>query len=89
MIHDLSMPIFIEHLAESFIGYDQHLLHPDSRDLTTFNTPLGPHCLRMIPMGYTNVVQIYQADMSFVLQDEMPQYSYPFFNDLSVKSVTT
>ena len=40
-------------------------------------------------MGYTNVVQIYQADMSFILQDEMPQYSYPFFNDLSVKSVTT
>ena len=100
-IQDLSTPPFVEHLAESFAGYavygmmdlfagyDQHLLHPDSQDLTTFNSPLGPHCLTTIPMGYTNAVQIYQADMSFILQDEIPCYSYPFINDLPVKSVTT
>ena len=73
-IQDSSMPPFVKHLAESFAGYvvygmmdlfagyDQHPLHPDSRDLTTFNSPLGPHCLTTIPMGYTNAVQIYQAD---------------------------
>ena len=100
-IQDSSTPPFIKHLAESltgyvvysmmdlFAGYDQHLLHPDSQDLTTFNSPLGPHCLTTIPMGYTNAVQIYQADMSFILQDEIPCYSYPFINDLPVKSVTT
>ena len=100
-ICNLSMPPFIEHLAESFTryavysmmdlfaGYDQRPLHPDSWDLTTFNSPLGPHCLMMIPMGYTKVVQIYQADMSFILQDEIPRYSYPLINDLPVKSVTT
>ena len=78
-IQDLSTPPFIEHLAESFAGYvvygmmdlfagyDQRPLHPDSQDLTTFNSPLGPHCLTTIPMGYTNVVQIYQANMSFIL----------------------
>ena len=100
-IWDSSTPPFVEHLAESFAryavygmmdlftGYDQHLLHLDSRDLTTFNSPLGPHCLMMIPMGYTNVVQIYQADMSFILQDKILHYSYPFIDDLPVKSVTT
>ena len=100
-IQDLSTPPFIKHLAESFAryavygmmdlftGYDQHLLHLDSQDLTTFNSPLGPHFLTIIPMGYTNVVQIYQADMSFILQDEIPHYSYPWINDLPVKSVTT
>ena len=100
-IWDLSTPPFIEHLAESFAryavysmmdlfaGYDQCPLHPDSQDLTTFNSPLGPHCLTIIPMGYTNTVQIYQDDMSFILQDEIPCYSYPFINDLPVKSVTT
>ena len=43
----------------------------------------------MIPMGYTNVVQIYQADMSFILQDEIPHYSYLFIDNLSINSVTT
>ena len=69
-IWDLSTPPFVEHIAESFAGYvvygmmdlfagyDQHLLHPDSWDLTTFNSPLGPHRLTAIPMGYTNAVQI-------------------------------
>ena len=100
-IQDLSTPPFVKHLAESFTryavygmmdlftGYDQRPLHPDSWDLTTFNSPLGPHCLMMIPMGYTNVVQIYQADMSFILQDKILHYSYPFIDDLPVKSVTT
>ena len=100
-IRDSSTPPFIEHLAESFAryvvyrmmdlfaGYDQGLLHPDSWDLTTFNSPLGPHRLTTIPMGYTNTVQIYQADMSFILQDKIPHYSYPFIDDLPVKSVTT
>ena len=95
------MPPFVQHLAESFAGYvvygmmdlftgyDQHPLHLDSQDLTTFNSPLGPHRLIVIPMGYTNTVQIYQADVSFILQDEIPRYSYPFIDDLPAKSVTT
>ena len=27
--------------------------------------------------------------MSFILQDEIPRYSYPFIDDLPIKSVTT
>ena len=76
-------------MMDLFTGYDQCLLHLDSRDLTTFNSPLGPHHLMTIPMGYTNAVQIYQADMSFIPQDEIPHYSYPFINNLPIKFVTT
>ena len=76
-------------MMDLFTGYDQCPLHPDSQDLTTFNSPLDPHHLTTIPMGYTNAVQIYQADMSFILQDEIPCYSYPFIDNLPVKSVTT
>ena len=76
-IRDSSTPPFVEHLAESFAryavygmmdlftGYDQCLLHLDSQDLTTFNSRLGPHHLTTIPMGYTNAVQIYQADVLY------------------------
>ena len=65
-----STPLFVEHLMESFAGYavyfmldlaagfDQWPLTEESRDLTTFNSPLGPHCLTTILMGYTNAVQI-------------------------------
>ena len=74
-IRDSSISPFVEHFAKSFAGYtasgmmnlfaryDQHPLHLESRDLITFNSPMSPHCLITIPMGYTNVVQIYQADM--------------------------
>ena len=63
IIRDSSMPPFVEHLAQSFTryavystmdmfaGYNQCPLHLDSWDLTTFNSPLGPHRLTTIPMG--------------------------------------
>ena len=100
-IWDSSVPPFIEHLAESFggyavygmmdlfAGYDQRPLHVDSRDMTTFNSLLGPHRLTTLPMGHTNAVQIYQADMAFILQDEIPHHTMPFIDDLPVKSETS
>ena len=57
--------------------------------MTTFNSPLGPHCLTTLPMGHTNTVQIYQADMAFILQDEIPHHTMPFIDDLPVKSKTS
>ena len=100
-IRDSSVSPFIEHLAESFsgytvygmmdlfTGYDQRPLHVDSRDMTMFNSPLGPHCLTTLPMGHTDAVQIYQADMAFIPQDEIPHHTMPFINDLPVKSETS
>ena len=97
-IQDSLVAPFVEHLAESFgryvvygimdlfARYDQCPLHVDSRDMTTFNSPLGLHCLTTLPMGHTNAVQIYQADMTFILQDEIPHHTMPFINDLLVKS---
>jgi len=100
-IRDASLPPFVEHLAESFAcyavygmmdlysGYDQHVLHEDSHDLTTFGTPLGPHCLTTLPQGHTNAVQVYQGDTAFILQHEIPEYTSPFVDDVPVKSMQT
>jgi len=74
-------------MMDLFPRYDQQPLHPDLRDLTTFNSPMGPHHLTTVPMGYTNVVQIYQSDMSFILQEEIPNYTYPFIDDLLIKGI--
>jgi hypothetical protein len=100
-IRDSSVPPFVEHLTESFGGYtiyrmmdlftayDQRPLHVESQDMTTFNSPLGPYHCMTLPMGHTNTVQIYQADMAFILQEEIPHHTMPFINDLPVKTETT
>ena len=96
-----STPPFVEHFVESFTRftvygmmdlftrYNQCPLHLGSKDLMTFNSPMGSYHLTTVPMEYMNAVQIYQADMSFILQDKIPCFTYPFIDDLPVKSVTT
>ena len=78
-IRDASTLPFVEQLAESFAryavygmmnlfaGYDQCPLHVESQDMTTFSSPLGQQCLITLLMEYTNAIQIYQVDMSFIL----------------------
>lgn len=100
-IRDASVPPFVDHLAAAFAcyacysildllsGYDQRSLHEDSRDMTTFGTPLGPHRLTTLPQGHANAVQVYQGDMAFILQNEIPDFTYPFIDDVPIKSVKT
>jgi hypothetical protein len=100
-IHIVSLPPFIEHLAESFVGYavygmmdlysgyDQHALHKKSCDLITFGMPLGPHRLTTLPQGHANAIQVYQGNTAFILQHEIPEYTSPFVDDIPVKSVQT
>jgi hypothetical protein len=76
-------------MMDLFSGYDQRALHEESRDLTTFGTPLGPHRLTTLPMGHANGVQLFQGDIAFVLQDEIPKYTLPFIDDIASKSVKT
>lgn len=96
-IKDSSLPPIVEHLAESFgcracygifdlfVAFDQRSLHPASRDLTTFQTPLGSYRLTAIPMGYTNSAQILHGDTTFILQDEIPHVTIPFIDDIPLK----
>jgi len=100
-ICDASVPPFVKYLAESFTGYavygmmdlysgyDQCTLHEESRNLTTFGMPLGPHRLMTLPQGHANAVQVYQGDTAFILQHEIPDYTSPFADDVPIKSVKT
>jgi hypothetical protein len=70
-ICDVLLLPFVEHLAESFVGYvvygmmdlylgyDQHVLHEELRNLMTFGMPLGPHCLTVLLQGHANTIQVY------------------------------
>lgn len=72
-------------LFDLYIGYDHRLVDPASRDLTTFQTPLGTFRLTTLPMGYTNSVTIFHGDVTFLLQDEIPHVTQPFIDDVPIK----
>jgi transposase InsO family protein len=100
-IRDASVPPVTEQFAESFAGracyasfdlfvsFDQRSLDPRCRDLTTFQTPLGAKRLTCIPMGYTNSTQIMHGDVSHILEDEIPEVTSPFIDDVPVKGPAT
>lgn len=97
VIKDGGLPPMVELFAEAFggraclsmcdllIAFDQRKLAVESRDLTTFHTPLGTFCLISIPMGYTNSMQIQQGDITFLLQDEILDVTIPFIDDVPIK----
>lgn len=70
---------------DPFVAYDQRKIAEESRDLTTFHTPIGMLCLTSLPMGATNSVAILQGDVSFILRDEIPNVAAPFMDDVTVK----
>jgi len=100
-IKDSVVPPTIEPYAESFgarsiytvfdlfVGFDQRELAVQSRDLTTFQTTLGTFRLTSIPMGYTNSMQIFHGDATFILQDEIPEVTIPFIDEIPTKGPPT
>ena len=66
-------------MGDLYIGYDHALIAPESCDLTTFQTPLGPHRLAALPMGCSNSVSIFQGHVTFILQEELD--TAPLFLD--------
>lgn len=96
-IRNSGVPPFIEQLAETFggracygvfdlfVAFDQRLLATQSRDFTTFQTSLGTFRLTMLPMGWTNSMQILQGDITYTLQEEIPDITIPFVDDAGIK----
>jgi hypothetical protein len=76
-------------MADIFVGYDHRSLHVKSRDLTSFQTPLGLFRLTTLPMGATNAVPEFHSCVVFILQDEIPDVANPFLDDVGVKGPAT
>ncbi|KAK4701455.1 hypothetical protein P7C70_g4776, partial [Phenoliferia sp. Uapishka_3] len=100
-IRDAGLPPVMEDFIEDFTGraclglmdvyggFDQRELAPESRDLTTFQTPLGPKRLTRLPTGATNSVAEYQRVMVHVLAEEIPEYAGVFVDDVGIKGPTS
>jgi len=68
-----------------FWGFDARKIHPRSRDLTAFMTPLGLLQITSLPTGYTNSPAEFQKCMSIILRDEIPNTANIFIDDLPIK----
>ncbi|KAJ3473343.1 hypothetical protein NLI96_g13043 [Meripilus lineatus] len=72
-------------MLDLFVGYDERLIAISSRDLTTFQTPFGAMRLVTLPMGWTNSVPIFHDDVTYILQDEIPEFTIPYIDDVPVR----
>ncbi|KAG5633727.1 hypothetical protein H0H81_005652, partial [Sphagnurus paluster] len=72
-------------MLDLFVGYDERLLAPESRDLTTFQTPFGALRLITLPMGWSNSVPIFHDDVTYILQPEIPDKTIPYIDDVPIK----
>ena len=73
----------------TYIGYDERLLAESSRDLTTFQTPFGALRLVTLPMGWTNSVPIFHDDVTYILQEEIPEVMVPYIDDVPCRGPAT
>ncbi|MBW0528361.1 hypothetical protein O181_068076 [Austropuccinia psidii MF-1] len=66
-------------------GYDERELDINTRPLTAFETPLGTLQLTRLPQGATNSVAVHQAQMTCILQKEIPKHLGIFIDDGGIK----
>jgi len=96
-IRDAGLPPILDEFIEPFAGrqcytvfdlfwgFDARKVHPASRDLTAFLSPLGLLRLTSLPTGFTNSPAEFQRCMLFILQDEIPNVAHIFIDDLPIK----
>ena len=70
-------------MMELFVGCDHRALAEESRDLTTFQTPLGTFRLTILPQGWTDSPPVFQNDVAFILQHEI-DIAPNFLDDINV-----
>ena len=100
-VRNAAMPPYTDMVAEDFaarsiyttldlyVSFDQRQLHERSRDMTTFNTPLGSLRLTVLPMGWTNSPAVLQGDVTHILRPEIPHLTQPFADDVPIKGPKT
>lgn len=69
-------------MFDLFSSYDLQLLDESSRDMTTFQTPIGSLRNVGLPMGWTNAVATQQGNLVHILRPEMPDKAAPFIDDV-------
>ena len=74
-------------MLDLLVSYDHRTLDAISRDLTSFQSPLGALRDMTLPQGSTNTITIFHGDVMFILdlEPEIPNVAKPFLDDTAVK----
>jgi hypothetical protein len=78
---------YITSLVNLYSSYNQILLHPKSRDLTAFFTPLRLLQNTILPQGATNSITQFIRVISLILEDINPKVAMPFLNNINIKGL--
>ncbi|KAH9313496.1 hypothetical protein KI387_022123, partial [Taxus chinensis] len=73
-------------LMDGFSGYNQILVAPADQHKTTFITPWGTFCYRVMPFGLKNAGATYQRAMTYIFHDIMHTILEDYVDDLLGKS---
>lgn len=73
---------------DGFSGYNQIKMDPEDREKTTFITPWGTFCYKVMPFGLKNVGATYQRDMVTLFHDMIHKEIEVYINDMIAKSQT-
>ncbi|MBW0588019.1 hypothetical protein O181_127734 [Austropuccinia psidii MF-1] len=96
-INDSGLPPHIEEFVDAFAGrecyglgeimegYNECKLDVTTVPLTNFETPLERMQITGLPQGATNSVALYQAQMTWILQEEIPESVGIFIDDGGIK----
>ena len=76
-------------MLDLLVGYDHRTLDISSRDLTSFQSPLGALRNTTLPQGSTNAVAIFHGDVTFILEPEIPNVAKPFLDDTVIKGLAS
>ncbi|MBW0493705.1 hypothetical protein O181_033420 [Austropuccinia psidii MF-1] len=66
-------------------GYDERELDVTTRPPNTSEKPLGRMQLTKLPQGATNSVAVYQTQMTWILQEAIPESVRIFMDDRRIK----
>ena len=67
-------------------GYNQIRMNPKDEELTTFHTPKGIYCYKVMPFGLKNTGATYQRAMQKIFDNILHKYVECYVNDLVVKT---
>src|SRR3954467_7516283 len=73
---------------DGFSGYNQIKMAPEDMEKTTFTTPWGTFCYKVMPFGLKNVGATYQRVMVAIFHDMIHQEIEVYVDDMIAKSNT-
>ena len=71
---------------DAYRGYHQIAMNLADEEKTSFITPLGLYCYRVMPFGLRNAGATYQRSVTIMFSDQLGESMVAYIDDMVVKS---